>query len=297
MWSVYTLEDYMWCILFPSKFQDTTIKTRIVRLRANRSTCKCIFQELSNNILPISPFWMIYSKTKILETNQPEPKEEPTKARKILRYLKPVKHKDDITVTPRYNSFRKDNLSVSVGTSSTKKISKVNENLTSSLRNFSKYRKYPLRKVSTLSVSQRLKQRRLFSTEDDEEHESNTNTTNNRKTLTESDVLQMATMSSNSIKKFLGQEAEKLRIANGPQSRRQRAVKKLLAKNSFPELVIRSKTTSAIFKEYQNFKEKNGPGFPNNIFRNNHGGLKQLDLRNQPFPLARNKTVLPSIPT
>ena len=144
MWSVYTLEDYMWCILFPSKFQDTIIKTRIVRLRANRSTCKCIFQELSNNILPISPFWMIYSKTKILETNQPEPKEEPTKAGKILRYLKPVKHKDDITVTPRYNSFRKDNLSVSVDTSSTKKISKVNENLTSSLRNFSKYRKYPL---------------------------------------------------------------------------------------------------------------------------------------------------------
>ena len=247
---------------------------------------------------------MIYSKTNIFESNQPKPKEEPTKARNILRYLKPVKHKDDSTVTPGCNSFRKDNLSVSVDTSSTKKISKVNGNLTTSPRNFSKYQKYPLRKVSSLSVSQRLKQRRLFSTEDDEEHESNTNTTNNRKTLTESDVLQMATMSSNSIKKFLGQEAEKFRTANGPQSRRQRAVKKLLAKNSFPELVIRSKTTSAIFKEYQNFKENNGPGFPNNIFRNNHGGLKQLqkvqvDLRNQPFPstMANNKSVLPSIPT
>ena len=294
--------------LLLSKFQDAIIKTlkktRIVRLRAN--TCKCSFQESTNNILPISPFWMIYSKTNIFETNQLEPKEEPTKARKILRYLKPVKHKDDITVTPRYNSFEKDNSSVSFDkcTSSTKKISKVNENLTTSPRNYSKYRKYPLRKISTLSVSQRLKQRRLFSTEDDEEHESNTNTTNNRKTLTESDVLQMATMSSNSIKKFLGQEAEKFRIANGPQSRRQRAVKKLLAKNSFPELVFRSKTTSAIFKEYQNFKENNGPGFPNNIFRNNHGGLKQLqkvqvDLRNQPFPstMASNKPVLPSIPT
>ena len=232
---------------------------------------------------------MIYSKTNILQTNQPKPK-EPTKVRKIPGYLKPVKHRDLTSATPDYISFRQeDNLSVSTDTSSTKKTSKV----TTSSKNVSTYEKYLPRKVSTLSVCEKLKPIRSLSTVDGEDH--NSNTSNNRKTPTESDVLQMASMSSHSIKKLLGQEAEKFRVANDPQSRRKIAVKKLLARNSFPEFVIRRKTTSAIFKEYQNFKAKNRPGFPN-IFRNNPGGLKQFEkvlVPNQ--PLTKNKTVLPSI--
>ena len=161
-------------------------------------------------------------------------------------------------------------------------------------RNISKDNNNLPKKQTTLSVYEKLKPITSSSAGcKGEDQETNDTLELSKKSPTEDDVLQMANMSLNSIKKFLGEEAEKYRAANLPQLRRERRVKKLLATQSFPEFVVRSKTTSAIFKEYQNFKEGNNLKPHRGCYKSS----KKIRQTNKSHQFLRNKTLLPSIPT
>ena len=122
-------------------------------------------------------------------------------------------------------------------------------------RRLSIYGMGPTRKILSLSILDKSNLLKSPELEDSARGTDNeVNVTTNRKSVTEDDLLLMASMSTNCMKKFLDEEAERYLASNAPEIRRKRKIKKLLAKYSFPELVVRSKTTSAIFKEYQTLK-------------------------------------------
>ncbi len=78
-----------------------------------------------------------------------------------------------------------------------------------------------------------------------------------RKAKTETDVLRMATMSRSSIKKLMEGETEKILTVNHKEVKRKQQLKKLIKANSLPEIVTSRKTTSAIFRDFRQLKQRN----------------------------------------
>ncbi len=77
-----------------------------------------------------------------------------------------------------------------------------------------------------------------------------------KETPSEEDILQMAMMSPYSIKKFIGQEAGKILSDPSANIKRQKRNRKLLERVKLPDVVTRNKSTSAIFKDYHEFRTK-----------------------------------------
>ncbi len=77
-----------------------------------------------------------------------------------------------------------------------------------------------------------------------------------KETPTEDDILQMGMMSPCSIKKFMDKEAGKYLTDPSADIKRKKRNRKLLERVKLPDVVTRNKSTSAIFKDYHDFRSK-----------------------------------------
>ena len=108
--------------------------------------------------------------------------------------------------------------------------------------------------ISILDKSKFLKSSELGDSPQGTDNE--VNATTDGKSVTEDDLLQMATMSTSSMKKFLDEEAERYLASNAPEIRRQRKIKKLLAKRFFPRTCCEKQNNICYIQGISKFKRK-----------------------------------------
>ena len=71
------------------------------------------------------------------------------------------------------------------------------------------------------------------------------------------------------LRRLMDEKADKLITSWSPEARRKREVKKILAKVSFPQMVSRNQTTSAIFRDYKHLKERRGRKYSPSLSKRN----------------------------
>ena len=238
-------------------------------------------QDTDKDLLPLSPFWQIYLKDK--GTPCSESNKEASKS-KSPRYLEPLgtRVKKPFKEQSRFISAHQEEQVIPRKVMTKTYLPLPFKQVPSVSGKTSPFSVY--KKLKPISGPRPQKQVENYDGQQDDVYPT-------KKDLTKDDILHMATMTMRSIKKFLGQEAGKYLAASDPESRRKRRIKRMLKVCSLPDIVESRKSTSAIFKDYRNFKgttklpEIEGPHRSSKTGRRKEAAFVPTSSWNQPSPL------------